>query len=458
MKRTNRPGRDAENCRCEGCGKRLGTAALAAALALGMLSFGGLSFERAHGASPFSDASYAGYVNLDMGSAIPGIFLNDSTYYGYKTNPPVISGGTVYVPLDAFANLRDVTVNFAEDNTSFYIQNKKGGYISFRFNSTTAVIGNSKVINASPRQFYSTYYLPLAAVCSATGISYEVYDDPSKGLFAVKISTTPGLSVENLVKIYAPNLFTTPEAEAPEEDGKPETPSVIVPPAPSGDTPGTDPKPPVKPKTEPEVPEKDKRFGKRTLYLAFEPGLDENTPAILDTLGNAGVGALFFVSYEDVMAYPDTVRRIVTDGHTLGISVGISDEMTADEFRKAIADTQSLLFDTARVKTRLFRAVSGELAPASEGEKAEPTAAVVSSLGMRVVSPNISVGTGNGTAVWTKLESTVRNMQAVRRTEVGILSFGNASVTPEVLRSLFEFRRKFSADVKILQITDTAAV
>ncbi len=460
MKWTKRPGRDPGRSRREGCGRRLGTAALAVALALGMLSSDGLSFERARGASPFSDAAYAGYANLDMGSSIPGIFLNDSTYYGYRTNPPVINGGTVYVPLDAFANLRDVTLNFSEDNTSFYIQNKKGGYISFRFNSSAAVIGNSKVINASPRQFYSTYYLPLAAVCGATGIGYEVYDDPSKGLFAVKIYTSPGLSAENLVKIYAPNLFTTNDAEAPEEEGKPEIPSVNDPPAPAVYTPGTDREPPVKPVTDPEIPEKDKRFGKRTLYLCIEPGLSENTAAILDVLKKADIRALFFLTGEDIMAYPDTVRRIVTDGHTPGICVGISDEMTDDEFRKAIADTQSLLFETARVKTRLFRAVSGELAPAADGERAEPVSEIVTSLGMRVVSPAISAGTGSGYAstAWTKLESTVRNMQAVRRTEVGILSFEPSGIAPDVLRSLFEFRRKFSADVRIEQITETSAL
>ena len=57
----------------------------------------------------------------------------------------------------------------------------------------------------------------------------------------------------------------------------------------------------------------------KTAYLTFDDGPDEkNTDAILDILQREGVKATFYVVGRNVVAYPETVRRIFAEGHALG--------------------------------------------------------------------------------------------------------------------------------------------
>jgi peptidoglycan/xylan/chitin deacetylase (PgdA/CDA1 family) len=61
-----------------------------------------------------------------------------------------------------------------------------------------------------------------------------------------------------------------------------------------------------------------KTTGSTTVALTFDDGPDPvNTPAILDVLRQCGVKATFCVVGYKVAMYPDVVRRIVADGHTL---------------------------------------------------------------------------------------------------------------------------------------------
>ena len=58
--------------------------------------------------------------------------------------------------------------------------------------------------------------------------------------------------------------------------------------------------------------------GSRAVALTFDDGPDPvNTPLILDVLRQCGVKATFCVEGKKAATYPDVVRRIVADGHTL---------------------------------------------------------------------------------------------------------------------------------------------
>lgn len=58
----------------------------------------------------------------------------------------------------------------------------------------------------------------------------------------------------------------------------------------------------------------------KTVALTFDDGpSSESTPAVLDALGAFGVHATFFVLGEAVERSPDLLRRIVAEGHTLGL-------------------------------------------------------------------------------------------------------------------------------------------
>jgi peptidoglycan/xylan/chitin deacetylase (PgdA/CDA1 family) len=61
-----------------------------------------------------------------------------------------------------------------------------------------------------------------------------------------------------------------------------------------------------------------KTTGSLTVALTFDDGPDPvNTPRILDVLAQCGVKATFCVLGYRVVSYPDVIRRIVAEGHTL---------------------------------------------------------------------------------------------------------------------------------------------
>lgn len=58
----------------------------------------------------------------------------------------------------------------------------------------------------------------------------------------------------------------------------------------------------------------------RLVALSFDDGPHpEITPAVLDHLGAAGARATFFVVGENVRRHPDLVRRMVREGHAVGV-------------------------------------------------------------------------------------------------------------------------------------------
>lgn len=58
--------------------------------------------------------------------------------------------------------------------------------------------------------------------------------------------------------------------------------------------------------------------GTRTLYLTFDDGPDETTPALLDLLNRYEVPASFFLVGEQMRRWPAFVRAIRDAGHTMG--------------------------------------------------------------------------------------------------------------------------------------------
>jgi peptidoglycan/xylan/chitin deacetylase (PgdA/CDA1 family) len=55
------------------------------------------------------------------------------------------------------------------------------------------------------------------------------------------------------------------------------------------------------------------------VYLTFDDGPSENTDRILDILDDYNVKATFFVIGQDPVEYGDTYKRIVDEGHTIGM-------------------------------------------------------------------------------------------------------------------------------------------
>lgn len=61
-------------------------------------------------------------------------------------------------------------------------------------------------------------------------------------------------------------------------------------------------------------------FHPKTMYLTFDDGpTEENTSRVLDVLKERNIKATFFVVGENVRKHPEVAKRIVEEGHTIGI-------------------------------------------------------------------------------------------------------------------------------------------
>nr|WP_246237355.1 bifunctional polysaccharide deacetylase/glycosyltransferase family 2 protein [Halovulum dunhuangense] len=128
--------------------------------------------------------------------------------------------------------------------------------------------------------------------------------------------------------------------------------------------------------------------GRDTLVLTFDDGPDPvYTPRILDVLRAEGVRATFFLIGQSALKHPDIVRRIVAEGHDIGVHTFLHPDISRiSDLRMhfELHASQLLLADIAGVNTNLFRAPYGiDETPATAG--AAQSLAILSREGYVVV-------------------------------------------------------------------------
>ena len=107
-------------------------------------------------------------------------------------------------------------------------------------------------------------------------------------------------------------------------------------------------------------------FHPRTMYITFDDGPSaENTNAILDVLKAKNVKATFFVVGENVRKNPEVAKRIVEEGHTIGIHCNSHDYeqiyQSVDSFVQDFDDAYDAVFETTGVEVKLFRFPGGSI-------------------------------------------------------------------------------------------------
>ena len=107
-------------------------------------------------------------------------------------------------------------------------------------------------------------------------------------------------------------------------------------------------------------------FYPKTMYLTFDDGpSEENTTAVLDILKERGIKATFFLVGKNVEKHPEVVRRIVEEGHTIGIhcyshdygEIYASVDAYLEDFQKA----WNVVYETTGVEVELFRFPGGSI-------------------------------------------------------------------------------------------------
>ena len=107
-------------------------------------------------------------------------------------------------------------------------------------------------------------------------------------------------------------------------------------------------------------------FNPKTMYLTFDDGPSaENTSAVLDVLKARNIKATFFVVGENVRKHPDVAKRIVAEGHTIGIHCNRHDYKELYESRDSyLADFEEAyraVLEVTGVRPVLYRFPGGSI-------------------------------------------------------------------------------------------------
>ncbi len=197
------------------------------------------------------------------------------------------------------------------------------------------------------------------------------------------------------------------------------------------------------------------------VYLTFDDGPSSNTDEILDILDDYNVKASFFVCGKDLELYGDAYKRIVDEGHTIGMhsyshnfgDIYSSEEAFAEDYNKI----HSLILDTTGVDTHYYRFPGG-------------SSNQVSTIGMSTfinylneqgaVYYDWNVASGDATSAAFSTEQLIDNVMTdvvKYKTSVVLLhDASNKNATVEALPGLIEALQEEGA--MILPITDETTV
>lgn len=107
-------------------------------------------------------------------------------------------------------------------------------------------------------------------------------------------------------------------------------------------------------------------LGIKTIYLTFDDGPSPvNTPEVLDILKARDVKATFFIIAQNAEDYPDIIKRIVAEGHALGVHCYNHDyeviyesvESYLEDFYKA----QNVIYDITGLRPVIYRFPGGSI-------------------------------------------------------------------------------------------------
>lgn len=107
-------------------------------------------------------------------------------------------------------------------------------------------------------------------------------------------------------------------------------------------------------------------FHPKTMYLTFDDGPSvENTGRVLDVLKERNIKATFFLVGENVEKHPEMAKRIVEEGHTIGIHCNNHDYDTiyasVDNYIEDFEKARQTILEVTGVEVNIFRFPGGSV-------------------------------------------------------------------------------------------------
>ena len=107
-------------------------------------------------------------------------------------------------------------------------------------------------------------------------------------------------------------------------------------------------------------------FHPKTLYLTFDDGpSEENTARVLDVLKERNIKATFFLVGENVKLHPEMAKRIVEEGHAIGIHSNTHNYEniyeSVESFMQDLETARQTIYEVTGVDTTLVRFPGGSI-------------------------------------------------------------------------------------------------
>lgn len=260
---------------------------------------------------------------------------------------PISYSGSMYVPYSVF-NSNELGT-FAVYSQSAQIVTVFGDGVQLYYNlqdgTTYDTYGNTyrhRAISSNGR-----IYIPVAFTCEYFAINYSIIYGNKYGNI---VRMTVGDVLDDESFSGAASALMKSRLDDYNKSKASPTPTAVFTPTPT-------PTPSRTPSTsEPSVTDR----SDVKVYLSFF-GLDPKlTPRILTALQPRSTPAAFFVSAEDIAAYPDLIRRISGSGHSIGIICG-------EDYEGDYAAASSLLFDAAHTSAFITAGTAGFITYTEDG-------------------------------------------------------------------------------------------
>ncbi len=199
--------------------------------------------------------------------------------------------------------------------------------------------------------------------------------------------------------------------------------------------------------------------GVRKVYLTFDDGPSIYTDELLDILAKYDVKATFFVTGKDKAGYRDTYRRIVEEGHTLGMH-SYSHEYeniyaSLENFQQDVGTLRNYLYNETGVGSKFYRFPGGSSNKVSDTDIEDMTA-YLNAMGIRYFDWNITAGDATGANV-TSDEIVERVMSQLPLHQVAVVLMHDAKdkrATVDALPKLIEAIQGMEDGTLILPITE----
>lgn len=197
------------------------------------------------------------------------------------------------------------------------------------------------------------------------------------------------------------------------------------------------------------------------VYLTFDDGPSSNTEEILNILDDYNVKATFFVCGKDLELYGDAYKRIVDDGHTIGMhsySHNFGDIYSSgDAFAADYVKIHDLILNTTGVDTKYYRF------PGGSSNKVSSTSMstfinYLNEQGVAYYDWNVASGDATSQAFTSEqlVDNVMKDVVKYKTSVVLLHDAANKNATVEALPGLIESLQEQGA--MILPITDETTI